>query len=99
MPREKDYWFPPKRYGWGWGFPVRWQGWVVLFLYLGLISLSIARIPPSRNMALFLAVIMSLTAVLITICWATGAPPRWRWGKDKPARATDSIDPAAGPPR
>jgi len=26
MQTERDYWFPAKRYGWGWGIPNRWQG-------------------------------------------------------------------------
>jgi len=34
---EKKFWFPAKRYGWGWGLPCRWQGWVVLLIYLLLI--------------------------------------------------------------
>jgi hypothetical protein len=29
MPQDPEYWFPAKRYGWGWGIPVTWQGWVV----------------------------------------------------------------------
>ncbi len=31
MSVEKKYWFPAKRYGWGWGIPNVWQGWLVLF--------------------------------------------------------------------
>ena len=30
------YWFPAKRYGWGWGLPAVWQGWVVLVGFIGL---------------------------------------------------------------
>ncbi len=26
---RQPYWFPAKTYGWGWGLPVTWQGWVV----------------------------------------------------------------------
>lgn len=33
MPNGKSYWFPAKRYGWGWGPPATWQGWVVLLLW------------------------------------------------------------------
>jgi hypothetical protein len=31
---EPRYWFPAKRYGWGWGSPATWQGWVVLLAWL-----------------------------------------------------------------
>lgn len=30
--RNRKYWFPAKRFGWGWGLPSAWQGWVVLLL-------------------------------------------------------------------
>ena len=30
---EKEYWFPAKKYGWGWGLPSTWQGWVVYCVY------------------------------------------------------------------
>jgi hypothetical protein len=33
MSVEKKYWFPAKRYGWGWGIPNVWQGWLVLFVF------------------------------------------------------------------
>ena len=29
MQTERKYWFPAKRYGWGWGMPNTWQGWLV----------------------------------------------------------------------
>jgi hypothetical protein len=25
MRNEPTFWFPTKRYGWGWGLPVRWR--------------------------------------------------------------------------
>jgi len=36
QPGERKIWFPAKRYGWGWGPPVCWQGWVVVLLWAGL---------------------------------------------------------------
>ena len=30
------YWFPAKRYGYGWGLPHTWQGWIVFFALSGL---------------------------------------------------------------
>jgi hypothetical protein len=27
------YWFPAKTYGWGWGLPSTWEGWLVLVGY------------------------------------------------------------------
>jgi hypothetical protein len=42
------YWFPAKRYGWGWGLPCTWQGWLVLAAYLGLM-VGAARLCPPRK--------------------------------------------------
>lgn len=35
-----QYWFHPKRYGFGFGIPTCWQGWLSLAILLGLILLS-----------------------------------------------------------
>ena len=42
--RSKQYWFPVKRYGWGWGLPIVWQGWVVLVAYTSLLSAALVGI-------------------------------------------------------
>lgn len=38
---QKKYWFPAKKYGYGWGLPVTWQGWVVVVSYLVLITATV----------------------------------------------------------
>jgi len=78
---EPNYWFPAKRYGWGWGFPATWQGWGVIAGYVGLIGAGAIIISPSIHPGLFLASLIFLTLVLIVICWAKGEPLHWRWGK------------------
>ncbi len=82
MPADRSYWFPAKRYGWGWGLPSTWQGWAVLALYALLLALGFALFPPQRELAAFLAYVVALTVVLIAICWLKGEPPRWRWGDE-----------------
>jgi uncharacterized membrane protein YhaH (DUF805 family) len=79
---DRRYWFPAKRYGWGWGLPITWQGWVVLVVWFVILY------PGSvwtvmRHWALFAAFIVVMTGSLIAICYAKGEPPRWRWGDDK----------------
>ena len=37
-PIKKEIWFPAKRYGWGWGLPICWQGWIVLIVWMVLLS-------------------------------------------------------------
>lgn len=81
MGNDKQYWFPAKAYGWGWGFPCAWQGWVVLAAYLGVvIGISIWS-NPEVSPAHFFAAIGAATAVLLVICAVKGERPRWRWGK------------------
>ena len=48
MPNDQRYWFPAKRYGWGWGFPRTWQGRVVLAVYVILIAVCWAKGEPPR---------------------------------------------------
>jgi hypothetical protein len=80
MQAETRYWFPAKRYGWGWGLPSSWQGWLVIVGYLALLALGCMLFPPASRMAAFVGYVAGLTALLIAICWLKGEPPRWRWG-------------------
>ena len=74
------YWFPAKRYGWGWGAPATWQGWVVLLVWLAMM-LILGPWIVQQSRPLFYAFLSLMVGTLITICWATGEPPKWRWGK------------------
>jgi hypothetical protein len=82
MPAERAYWFPAKRFGWGWGLPTSWQGWLVIACYGALLALGFVLFPPHRTLGALLAYIVALTAMLIAICWLKGEPPRWRWGNE-----------------
>jgi hypothetical protein len=78
-----DYWFPAKRFGWGWGFPVTWQGWAVLIVYAVLLGLIAVKFEPHGHPAAFAVGVAILTLALGVVCWLKGEPPRWRWGKDR----------------
>ena len=76
-----NYWFAVKRYGWGWGMPLRWQGWVVLFGYLGLVYVGIRSFVPSRGGAALALYLLVLTVLLIVlVAWKGEKPVGWRWG-------------------
>jgi hypothetical protein len=85
MPNQIDkkikYLFSAKKYGWGWGLPSAWQGWVTLVFYLGSIALSVYCFPPEEKLVLFIFSIIVLSVLLIVICWIKGEPPKWRRGK------------------
>ena len=77
LPRDKA-WFPAKTYGWGWGLPLRWQGWIVMVSF---IAALVAGAPIVENSpAIYTAYCMMLAGVLICICYWKGEKPEWRWG-------------------
>ena len=82
-PTQRKYWFPSKTYGWGWGLPVTWQGWLVLANYAVLMVVVSLMFPPTTHHNTFIGCVAGLSAVLVLVCWLTGEPPRWRWGGDK----------------
>ena len=81
MSEQSRYWFPAKRYGWGWGSPTTWQGWLAIVLYAALIGAGTVVISPSSQPGAFAAYLTFLSFLLIAVCWVKGEPPRWRWGK------------------
>ncbi len=76
----RDIWFPAKRYGWGWGLPVAWQGWVVIGVYIALLVLGAVVLRGRLGLGGTLLYVGALTAALVGICWTKGERPRWRWG-------------------
>ena len=81
QPAEKKIWFPAKKYGWGWGPPVRWQGWVVMAVWLALLIAGITELTP-KSVALSALYEFILLIGLMIVCYLKGEKPRWRWGKD-----------------
>jgi len=62
---EKKIWFPAKKYGFGWGFPVTWQGWTVLLSYILLIIFGIKNVTGSAGQVRFFFVyVVFLTALI-----------------------------------
>jgi len=80
--KEIKYWFPAKKYGWGWGLPTAWQGWLIMVLYICLIISCVYFFPPDNQSVLFFLSVTVLTVLLIIICLIKGEPPKWRWGKN-----------------
>ena len=82
MPLPKDRaWFPRKSYGWGWGIPFRWQGWVVLGAYLAaLIAINVSLL---RSDVLWrVGSIIGLSILLSAVCYWKGEQPQWSWGDE-----------------
>ena len=78
---QKEYWFPRKTYGWGWGIPSKWQGWAVLVAYIALLIGASLLFPPATQLPAYLLSVFGISAVLIAVCYLTGEPPQWQWGR------------------
>jgi hypothetical protein len=72
-------WFAAKRYGYGAGLPISWQGWALIGAYGAILALAAWLLPP--NPLAILAVVVPATTALIAIAARTTRGGwRWRWG-------------------
>lgn len=80
---KNKLWFRAKTFGWGW-YPVSWEGWAVIALYIAAVGVHI------RNIDIYIYsgndILTSLTIpfvintiFLLIICYCRGEKPRWRW--------------------
>jgi hypothetical protein len=69
-------WFAAKRYGWGWGAPLTWQGWLVMAIFFAVVIGAPLVLPPRAGaVTVFLA-----GGAFVAVAWRTSEPPKWRWG-------------------
>jgi hypothetical protein len=90
MNRDDKPWFAAKRYGYGAGLPIAWQGWVLLLGYLAVAGglspmalLAVFFISGSWWVAapVFIVFMFVETTVFCVICAKkTEGGWRWRWG-------------------
>jgi hypothetical protein len=74
-------WFAPKRYGYGSGPPIAWQGWALTLGFVALTILISARFG-DRPLQM-IALLAPVAAVFIVICARTTRGGwRWRWGEE-----------------
>ena len=75
-------WFAPRRYGYGAGVPISWQGWLVTAVFLGGIFGAILLFhdrPPQM-----IAVWIPFTLMFLVISSRTTRGGwRWRWGEEE----------------
>ncbi|WP_347718362.1 hypothetical protein [Sphingomonas sp.] len=74
-------WFAPKRFGYGSGLPIAWQGWVLLIGFL-VLTLAAALLLANQPVAL-IAVLAPATILLMIVCARTTRGGwHWRSGSD-----------------
>jgi hypothetical protein len=79
-PKTPEFWFPAKRYGWGWGPPVCWQGWLVVLIYCASILAAVRLFIPAQDVGGFVLSSILLTVVFVAVLAWKGEKPSWRWG-------------------
>ena len=75
-------WFAPKRYGYGAGLPISWQGWVLLLGYVAVVT--VLGLAWARHPLQIVAALIPLTIAFVVICARTTKGGwRWRWGEEE----------------
>ncbi len=74
-------WFAPKRFGWGAGPPIAWQGWAVVGFYLAVVAVA-GVLFVQHHRAVFIAIV-AIGALALNVIAArhTQGGWRWRWGR------------------
>ena len=72
-------WFAPKRYGYGSGPPISWQGWAITIGFI-LVTAALG-VAFARKPLVFVAIVIPLMVLFSTIAAKTTRGGwRWRWG-------------------
>jgi hypothetical protein len=82
-----QYWFKPKTFGYG-ATPSTWEGWLVLAVYVAVLSACAVTVAVHRGSLPALAsslVVVALATTVLTLVsvWKTDGIWRWRWGPRK----------------
>lgn len=76
---DRPEWFAPKRYGYGAGWPIAWQGWAVLAGFMA--AIVVAGLALDGKPALQATIVFpALIGLLIVTAKTTRGGWRWRWG-------------------
>lgn len=71
--RDDGAWFAPKRFGYGAGLPIAWQGWAVLVAYLAVV-IGVPRLWP--HAAAFVEIPATIAVVWVAYAKTRGG---WTW--------------------
>lgn len=86
-PPAPTAWFAARRFGYGAGLPIAWQGWVVLGLFLAVTlgsSFGLSFVPLHRPLvtaSVVMVLNLAATAAFLWVCKSrTQGGWKWRWG-------------------
>jgi hypothetical protein len=72
-------WFAPKRYGYGAGWPITWQGWAVMAAFFLVVAFALWLFGPDYPAVLSI-VLPAIAALILITARTTRGGWRWRWG-------------------
>jgi hypothetical protein len=76
IPNVKTPWFRAKRYGYGSGLPMAWQGWVLTVLHLALIAVMVYGLKDRLFVMVPLLIIATFAPLPIYKARTEGG---WKW--------------------
>ncbi|MBH0114169.1 hypothetical protein I5E68_14585 [Novosphingobium sp. YJ-S2-02] len=80
----KGDWFAPKRFGYGAGLPIAWQGWALIVAWLASLAGLVRALqePSSLPATLAGALFALVTAIFVSLAAKrTRGGWKWRWGE------------------
>ena len=72
-------WFAPKRYGFGGGVPIAWQGWVTTLVYVTIV-VGATQVLKNNGWAMGSVIVTATAIFLVIVIKTTRGGWRWRWG-------------------
>lgn len=81
MDDDSSEWFAPKRYGYGAGLPISWQGWAVTLTFLAY-AFAVSFWFKSNIPVTLALMVPAIAAFIIVVARTTRGGWRWRWGED-----------------
>jgi hypothetical protein len=74
-------WFAPKRYGYGAGLPISWQGWAVTIGFVAIV-LAVSLKFAGKPLVMIAIMVPLLTAFIVICARTTRGGWRWRWDEE-----------------
>lgn len=79
VPADDGAWFAQKRFGYGAGWPIRWQGWALMVSYLAVVGGTALLNHTARGAGVAITIGATLIFTWIAARHTRGGW-RWRWG-------------------
>ena len=76
MREDDDAWFAPKRYGYGAGLPIAWQGWALI---AALFAILVGAVPIAARHPLAYVLVLGAAVLVFAIICARKTRGGWRW--------------------